>query len=297
MNERPIVPPDAPLVAALARADEGALRGRPSHITAEEVASWWTRADLEHDSWLYEENGAPVALGWFQVWGGIGTSIGIVAPGAKHRGFGAMLVERGEEAAARHGVGKTHAFTLADDADAAALFVSRGYREVRRFYEMAIELDAEPVVPKVPAPLVLEPFRAEDARAFHHATEEAFQDHWEWSGLPFDEWWAMRKGQDQDEHGHLWFVVRDGAEIAAVARNEARETAGYVGLLGVRRPWRGRGLGKALLYRTFAEFWRRGLHRVSLGVDADSPTGATKLYERVGMTVESASVVFEKNGA
>jgi hypothetical protein len=73
---------------------------------------------------------------------------------------------------------------------------------------------------------VLEPFREEDARAFHHATEEAFQDHWEWSGLPFDEWWAMRKGQDEDEHGHLWFVVRDGDEIAAVVRNEARETAG-----------------------------------------------------------------------
>ncbi len=62
----------------------------------------------------------------------------------------------------------------------------------------------------------------------------------------------------------------------------------------MRRPWRGQGLGKALLYRTFAEFWRRGLPRVSLGVDADSPTGATKLYERVGMTVESANVVFEK---
>jgi GNAT superfamily N-acetyltransferase len=82
--------------------------------------------------------------------------------------------------------------------------------------------------------------------------------------------------------------------MAAVARNEARELGGYVGLLGVRRPWRGRGLAKALLHRTFAEFWRRGLTHVTLGVDAESPTGATQLYERVGMRVESENVVFEK---
>jgi ribosomal protein S18 acetylase RimI-like enzyme len=243
---------------------------------------------------LYEDDGEVVALGWFQVWGEIGTSVGIVAQGAKGRGLGAMLAARGEEAAARHSVTKTHVFTLADDAAAAVLFRSRGYREVRRFYEMAIELDAEPDVPELPAPLVLEPFRDGDERAFHHATLESFQDHWEWSGLPFDEWWAMRQGQDHDAHGPLWFVVRDGDEIAAVARNDARSTGGYVGLLGVRRPWRGRGLGKALLYRTFAEFWQRGLTRVTLGVDAESPTGATKLYESVGMTVESANVVFEK---
>jgi mycothiol synthase len=108
--------------------------------------------------------------------------------------------------------------------------------------------------------------------------------------VPFDEWWEMRRDNDHS----VWFVVRDGDEIAAVARNEARESAGYVGLLGVRRPWRGRGLGKALLYRTFAEFWERGLTRVTLGVDSESPTGATKLYERVGMHVESENVVFEK---
>ena len=78
-------------------------------------------------------------------------------------------------------------------------------------------------------------------------------------------------------------------------RNEAnRNGGGYVALLGVRRAWRGLGLGKALLYRSFAEFWTRGVTRVTLGVDAESPTGATKLYERVGMEVESCMVVFEK---
>jgi ribosomal protein S18 acetylase RimI-like enzyme len=52
---------------------------------------------------------------------------------------------------------------------------------------------------------------------------------------------------------------------------------------GVRRPWRRRGLGLALLRRAFGEFQRRGERLVQLGVDAASPTGATRLYERVGM--------------
>jgi GNAT superfamily N-acetyltransferase len=290
MNVRPISPEDAPAVAALARADEEVLRGRPSHLVADEVAAWWERTDLPNDSWLFEENGDVVAAGWFQMWGDIGSHGGIVAQGAKGRGLGASLVDRAEAAGARRGAPRMHAFALGDDPAAAELFGSRGYHEVRRFWEMAIDLDAEPVVPVLPEPLLLDEFRDGDERAFHHATTESFQDHWEWYGMPFEEWWEMRRANDHS----LWFVVRDGDEIAAVARNEARETSGYVGLLGVRRPWRGRGLGKVLLYRTFAEFWHRGLRRVTLGVDAASPTGATKLYERVGMHVEAENVVFEK---
>jgi GNAT superfamily N-acetyltransferase len=290
MNVRALVLEDAPSIAALARADDEALRGRPSHIEPAEVEAWWEGANLPEDSWLYEEDGDPVALGWFRVWGEIGSTVGLVAQGAKGRGLGATLVDRGEEAAARHDVKKIHAFALGDDAAAAELFRSRGYREVRRFWEMAIDLGTEPVVPVLPEPLLLDAFRDGDERAFHHATTESFQDHWDWHGMPFEEWWEMRRDNDHS----MWFVVRDGDEIAAVARNEARETSGYVGLLGVRRPWRGRGLGKALLYRTFAEFWIRGRRRVTLGVDAASPTGATKLYERVGMHVEAENVVFEK---
>jgi len=294
VNVRPITVDDAPAVAAIARADEEALRGRPSHLEAAEVAAWWERSDLANESWLYEEDGAVVAAGWFAVWGDIGSHDGLVAQGAKGRGIGATLVDRGEAVAARRGLTRIHTFAPAEDTAAAELFRSRGYLEVRRFYDMAVDLDAEPVEPELPAPFVLEAFREEDAHAFHAAMYESFQDHWEWHGVPFDEWWELRRGQDRDAHGPLWFVVRDGGELAAVVRNEARPKSGYVGLLGVRRPWRGRGLAKALLYRTFAEFWRRGTPRVTLGVDADSPTGATKLYEGVGMTVELTNVVFEK---
>jgi GNAT superfamily N-acetyltransferase len=93
----------------------------------------------------------------------------------------------------------------------------------------------------------------------------------------------------------LWFLVREGDEIAGVIRNDPeRSGGGYVGAVGVRRAWRGNGVGRVLLLRTFAEFYSRGVSRVTLGVDAESPTGATKLYEGVGMTIEMAAVVYEK---
>ena len=82
----------------------------------------------------------------------------------------------------------------------------------------------------------------------------------------------------------MWFLIRDGNDVAAVRNDPERNGGGYVGALGVARPWRGKGLGRALLLRTFAEFYARGAPRVTLGVDAENPTGATKLYEGVGMT-------------
>jgi mycothiol synthase len=80
-----------------------------------------------------------------------------------------------------------------------------------------------------------------------------------------------------------------------VVRNEPnRREGGMVAAIGVRRPWRGRGLGRALLLHTFGEFRRRGVNRITLGVDSENPTGATKLYESVGMRVELEDAVFEK---
>ena len=135
----------------------------------------------------------------------------------------------------------------------------------------------------------------DEYEAFYRALNESFAEHWEWHPKPFDEWLELRNGQHRDEHGPVWFVVRDGDELAAVTRNDADVAGGgYVGAIGVRPAWRGKGLGKALLYRTFAEFWRRGKTRVTLDVDSQNATGAVALYERVGMYVDSCGVAFEK---
>jgi ribosomal protein S18 acetylase RimI-like enzyme len=67
-----------------------------------------------------------------------------------------------------------------------------------------------------------------------------------------------------------------------------------VGELGVLRPWRRRGLGRALLLQAFAAFRERGLGRAGLGVDAESLTGAHRLYESAGMRVSTRFDILEK---
>jgi ribosomal protein S18 acetylase RimI-like enzyme len=167
---------------------------------------------------------------------------------------------------------------------------------VRRFYEMAIGLTEAPAVPALPAGLVVDELGDGEYQAFYEALNEAFAEHWEWHPEPFETWFERRQGEHRDEDGPIWFVVRDGDELAAVTRNDLSVAGGgYVGAIGVRPAWRGRGLAKALLQRTFAEFWRRGTTRVTLDVDAQNETGAVRLYERVGMVVESCGVAFEKS--
>jgi mycothiol synthase len=284
---------DAEVVAALVAADQDSF-GLPARISANDVHGWWQQTDLEHDTWLFEEDGRLVAVGSVDLRGALGDCFGVVAPSAKGRGLGSAIVDLTETRLAEKGAERLLARALAADRGAARLFEGRGYREARRFWDMAIELDDAPPEPSLPAGLTLETFREEGAQPFYDALDESFQDHWEHQSTPFEEWWE-RKRSAPDYDPTTWFLVRDGDEVAGVVRNDPdRNGGGVVGALGVRRPWRGKGLGRALLVRSFAEFHGRGIHRVTLGVDAANPTGATQLYESVGMTAEQEQVVFEK---
>ena len=290
MNGRPLTADDMPALAELLAVDEEHTNGTPSHIGIVDVLDYTSMADLANDSWLIEDDQGAVAAGWLFVLDDVAVAVGIVHPRAKGRGLGAQLLERNERRARERNVRRIHQFSLGKDAAAHALLTSKGYHDVRHFFEMAIQLDAAPGSPDAP----VETFREDDARAFYQAIDEAFQDHWEHHSLGFDAWWE-RHSSKADFDPSLWFLVRDGDEVAAAIRNEGpRNGGGYVAAVGVRRAWRGKGYAKALLLRTFREFYERGLPRVTLGVDAASPTGATHLYERVGMHVEQENVVFEK---
>lgn len=290
MNIRPFNDDDAPVVAALISEEEDRLYGRPGRVTGADILMFLSYAK---EAWVWEEDGRMVASASYGVHGDAAEFRGIVAE--KGRGLGTEILERGEAFALAEGATKIRAGAPEPDAAARALFETRGYREVRRFYEMAIELSEPPSEPVLPDGLVLDELRDDEYEAFFAALNESFAEHWEWHPEPFEKWIERRRGQHRDEHGPVWFVVRDGDELAAVTRNDASVAGGgYVGAIGVRPAWRGKGLAKALLYRTFAEFWRRGTTRVTLDVDSQNVTGAVALYERVGMHVDACGVAFEK---
>lgn len=289
MNVRPATPSDYPAIAELFGSAEEVVLGRPSYIDAHMVDAWLHSVFFETNTWLVEENGMLVAGAFGQMRGDRGNSAGAVRPSAQGRGLGTRLVELVEERLTDEGAQRFHSWTLAGDTAADELFRARGYHEARRFWEMAIGLDEEPPEPAV----AVETCRDEDARAFHAALEEAFVDGWAHEPESFEEW-LTRQQRRTDFDPSLWFLIRDGGEVVAIARDELHDNAGYVGALGVREAWRGRGYGRALLQHSFREFRRRGMRRATLGVDASNPTGATHLYESVGMVVEQQNVVWEK---
>lgn len=268
---------------------EKEVTGRPSRLDAIAVEGWLHTIAFETNTWLVEEDGRLVAAAFAQRFGERGTGAGAVRPSAWGCGLGALLVETMETRLIEEGTHRVQNWIVAGDAAAAALLRSRGYREARRFWEMAVELEGE-----TPEPAVrVEPYTEADAAAFHAALEESFAEHWEHRSETFDEWWERQRRRENFDTS-LWFVIRDGDEIAGVARCEARPPAGWVGALGVRVPWRGRGYGRALLQHSFREFRRRGYTRAALGVDASNETGATHLYESVGMYPEQEMAVWEK---
>jgi ribosomal protein S18 acetylase RimI-like enzyme len=245
------------------------------------------------EAWVWEEDGRIVASTTYGVHGDAANIRGVVA--SEGRGLREEILERGEAFARAEGAKKILTGAAEPDDEARAAFELRGYREARRFYEMEIELTGEPPEPVLPDGLTVDELRADEYAAFYEALNESFAEHWEWHPEPFEAWLERRQGQHRDEHGPVWFVVRDGDELAGVTRNDASVAGGgYIGAIGVRPAWRGKGVAKALLYRTFAEFWRRGTTRVTLDVDSENATGAVALYERVGMHVDSCGVAFEK---
>jgi len=185
---------------------------------------------------------------------------------------------------------------------AQTLLCQQGYQIVRHFLNMVIEMDTPPPEPVVHEGIAIRPFvREREARALVMATREAFRDHWGYVERPFEEEykeWVTWMDNDPSFDESLWFVAVDGKEIAGLSLCYSvvaeDPNMAEVAELGVRRPWRRQGIALALLHHSLGELYRRNKSAVTLGVDAQSLTGATGLYEKAGMHMRYRSICYEK---
>jgi len=283
---RPVRPGDAEAVLELI--------GPELHFGLDDIRSEWRRTDLERDTWAWERDGRLAAFAILRSRGEELSVNGFVHPDFRGRGLGTAILQATETRAREGGARKLDNGILAADRAAAALLEANGYREVRHDYVMAIELEQPPPAPEWPESLEPRPFEREHARAFWAADDEAFQDERGYESEPFEEF-VERRLESPRFQPALWTAVWDGDEIAAtLIADWKRFGAGWIAGVSVRRPWRRRGLGRALLLRSFGQLYERGERRVSLSVDTENPTGATRLYERVGMRVEREEVLYRK---
>jgi mycothiol synthase len=229
---------------------------------------------------------------------------GYIHPDTQRQGIGTDFVHSTEAHALKiteHLPVETPIFVQRFDLDAnvgfAALMAQEGYQVVRHYYRMMID-DLPNTAPALPEGLVLRPFDVErDARVVYEKVDEAFSDHWGHVATPY-EMWRHYTIEKEGFDPNLWLIAYDGDEIAGMCLcnviGESMPDLGYVSRLGVRRAWRRRGLGEALLRRAFVMFRERGFKRVGLGVDANNQTNAVALYERAGMHVFQRRTAYRK---
>jgi mycothiol synthase len=183
---------------------------------------------------------------------------------------------------------------------AIALLESEGYAAVRTSFEMLRPTLDDIVEFTLPEGIEVRPVRPEDHRAIWAADIEAFADHW--GGMDRSEAAFQRYFTGPDFTPDLWRVAWDGDEVAGqvnnmVMREYNAQTGSRRGLLAgvsVRRPWRGRGLARALVSQSLVVFRDIGMTDAVLFVDADNPTGALGVYEANGFVVQQREQAFRK---
>ena len=271
---------DADAVAALFVAAFGESR----RMDGNEIRAWLRNEALQPEN-LRVLVDAGVVVGYGDIWIAAGTmDFDAAAPGRWDEIF-----DWAEERARAEEVQRIRSF-LADGHELEDFVTARGYRPVRASYTMEIELDDEaPAAPAAIEGIEIRAYRhPDDERRTYEAQEEAFGDHWDHNPQTIETWREFSVKQSNFE-APLWFLALDGDELAGFSLNYPERSGepgyGWVGTLGVRRPWRRRGIGEALLRRSFRVLHERGYRRVRLSVDAESLTGATRLYKRAGMRV------------
>lgn len=288
---RPATDEDAEAVVALVGALDVALLGSTDFSLADLRDEW--RRD-EQEPFVVEEGGAIVGYATIDQSPDHGMVDGYVHPGQFGRGVGSFIITELVPRLAERGATRIQNATLVADTRAHELLRAHGFEEIRRFWQMRTELESEPPEPRWPEGVTVTAFDPADAEAFHAAYEAAFADHWQHQPETLETWRKEHVERD-DFAPELWTVVRSSGEIVAgtICLPE-RMGAAWISRLFTRRDWRRQGVGDALLKDAFGKFWRSGKRTVGLGVDAQSDTGANRLYERAGMHVHWGAVVFEK---
>ena len=236
-------------------------------------------------------------------------SLGMVRREDQGRGIGSWIADWIEQRARRAiDQAPEHArvtvMQAVDDRDESArrLLDAHGYRVVRHFWRMVVELGDQGPAAEWPAGIRVTGFDPEaDLRPAFIAGRDAFSDHWghvDTSQEAAFERFRHRVISDPDRDPDLWFLARDEDDIGGVCYASPREgtdpTSGYIQTLGVRRPWRRRGVALALLLHAFEALRGRGRQRCALHVDSESLTGATRVYEKAGMRVAELNHAYEK---
>ncbi len=228
-------------------------------------------------------------------------------PEWRRKGIGRAMLHHAEarlrQIAANHPDDQAHLFQCEvcdTQVGAQALLEREGYRAVRQELNMLRPLSEPVELTQLPEGLEVRPVEEADVRSVLEASNEAFRDHWGY--IPLSEEHIQHWMADPDFDPSLWKVAWEGDQVAGmvlnqilIAENEKYgRKRGYTEGISVRRPWRRRGLARALLTRSLAMFKDMGFEEAALSVDTQNLDGALILYTSVGFKLDRHYSIYQK---
>jgi len=286
--------------------------------TVEDVANAYshlTNSDPYQDMIFAEINNEVIAYSrgfWFQEENGprIYSSVGFLVPAWRRKGIGSALLgwmeDRLRSIADSHSameVGYLQGFVDGANQNMSALLEKFGYQPIRYGVQM-VRPDLENIPDfALPEGLEVRPVLPEHYRTIWNASNEAFRDHWGYSEPNEEDYkeWLESKIIFQPD---LWQIAWDQAtgEVAGQVRtfinqpeNEKyNRKRGYTEFISVRRPWRKRGLARALIVRSLRVQKEVGMSESTLSADSENISGAIRIYETCGFRVVKKSTIYRK---
>lgn len=157
------------------------------------------------------------------------------------------------------------------------------------YWRLGLDLDPDSDFSSpLPSGVELRRVDPQDDKVMRTALElvnETFRDHHGHVDMSYDYFVQYWRDSEKYDPEAWWFALVEGVPVGLLLGDDTRvgDGVGFVRTLGVRKEMRGRGIAKALLLKAFDDYRRRGRSAVQLGVDAQNATGATRLYEGLGM--------------
>ncbi len=228
----------------------------------------------------------------------VGETWGAVDPAFRRRGLATALFEATRVRLAtelvadpRPGPRELRSFAMDLETGARGLLADRGFVPIRYGFEMRRFLTGTLPDRALPAGIEMRPVTPGQHRVIFDADNEAFEDHWGHRPPSEGDFVAQFEGPSVDTS--LWCVAWDGDQVAGVVMNAIIATEnerlgvrrGWLDHVSVRRPWRGRGVAKALCAASMRVLRERDMDEAWLGVDGENPMGALALYEGLGFQV------------
>jgi mycothiol synthase len=259
-----------------------------------------------------EVDGQPIAysrVGWFLEGSGdyIYYALGWIKPEWRRKGLGTAILKHNErhirKIATEHPAEAQKYFQNDHEGQqvgVAALLKANGYQEVRWGYRMT-RPTGDPL-PEAPLPpgMKVRPVTEADIRPIWEAAHEAFSESWGFAPATEEGYQRWISGLYFDPS--LWKVAWDGKQVAGMVLNfvdtdynrEYGIQRGWTDPICVRKPWRRRGLARALLVQSIEMFRQMCFDETALGVDTQNPNHALDLYAGVGYKMIREGITYRK---